>query len=191
MRSARRLWEELKLDWQVGLHRLPFFTQRAAVALLGILVATLALLGGLAVVLRTPQAGRPPALTGPGRDQASPATPTTLPGPGAVGPGRGAVPGAAAGPGATGGAAAGTPDAAAAARPGGPAAAPGGTGTGTGSGSGSGAGGGAGGTAPPATAGPGAPTTAAPGTTRQTLLPPVSLPGVTVTTTLPGLPGRP
>src|SRR6266540_1577285 len=49
-----RRWEQFKLDWEQGLHRLPFFTQRTAVALLGVLVATLALLGGLATIVRTP-----------------------------------------------------------------------------------------------------------------------------------------
>ena len=50
----RRHWEQFKLDWEAGLRRLPFFTQRTAVALLGVLVATLALLGGLASIVRSP-----------------------------------------------------------------------------------------------------------------------------------------
>ena len=174
MRAGRRLWEELKLDWQVGLHRLPFFTQRAAVALLGVLVATLALLGGLAVVVRPQLPQQPPALTGPGQDGDSAAAPTTLPGSGASGPGRAGQ--GAAGPGAAGGAAPGVAGVPTAAQPGGGATPPGGTGTGPG------------GAAAPTTTGPAAPVTTAPGSTQSTLLPPVtvSLPGVTVT--LPHLP---
>jgi hypothetical protein len=38
----RQLWRQFRLDWEQGLRRLPFFTQRAVVALLGVLVATLA-----------------------------------------------------------------------------------------------------------------------------------------------------
>jgi len=67
MRSARRLLDELRLDWEAGLHRLPFFTQRTAVVLLGILVATLALLGGLTAIVRTPPPERRPAPGGDGQ----------------------------------------------------------------------------------------------------------------------------
>jgi len=50
----RQLWRQFRLDWEQGLRRLPFFTQRAVVALLGVLVATLALLGGLVAIVRAP-----------------------------------------------------------------------------------------------------------------------------------------
>jgi hypothetical protein len=40
----------LKLEWQVGLRRLPFFTQRLAVALLGLLLVSLALVGALTIL---------------------------------------------------------------------------------------------------------------------------------------------
>jgi hypothetical protein len=46
VRVIARTWSRLRLDWEVGLHRLPFFTQKVAVMLLGALVASLALLGG-------------------------------------------------------------------------------------------------------------------------------------------------
>ncbi len=45
----------LRLEWEVGLQRLPFFTQRLAVALLGLLVlgllvVSLALVGGMVIL---------------------------------------------------------------------------------------------------------------------------------------------
>jgi hypothetical protein len=40
MRAVRRAWRSLRLSWRVGLRHLPFFTQRTAVLLLGVLVAT-------------------------------------------------------------------------------------------------------------------------------------------------------
>jgi hypothetical protein len=40
VRVIGRLWSRLRLDWEMGLHRLPFFTQKVAVMLLGALVAT-------------------------------------------------------------------------------------------------------------------------------------------------------
>jgi hypothetical protein len=107
----RRLWEQFKLDWEMGLHRLPFFTQRTAVALLGVLVATLALLGGLATIVRPPDrqsGGAPGELGGPTTTAAVPATGGGSPGagqPGAGGPaaaelgGAGAAPAAPAAPG--------------------------------------------------------------------------------------------
>ncbi len=73
----RRHWEQFKLDWEAGLRRLPFFTQRTAVALLGVLVATLALLGGLASIVRSPDRqiqGAPGEIGGPATTQAQPGT---------------------------------------------------------------------------------------------------------------------
>jgi hypothetical protein len=83
----RRHWEQFKLDWEAGLRRLPFFTQRTAVALLGVLVATLALLGGLASIVRSPDRqirGAPGEIGGPATTQAQPGTV-----PGGVPPGAG------------------------------------------------------------------------------------------------------
>jgi len=68
--------DRLRLEWEIGLQRLPFFTQRLAVALLGLLVVSLALVGGMAILqggqqgsdvqLRPqPEAGQPSASTGP------------------------------------------------------------------------------------------------------------------------------
>src|SRR6266545_331825 len=42
--------DRLRLEWEIGLQRLPFFTQRLAVALLGLLVVSLALVGGMAIL---------------------------------------------------------------------------------------------------------------------------------------------
>lgn len=68
--------DRLRLEWEIGLQRLPFFTQRLAVALLGLLVVSLALVGGMAILqggqqgsdvqLRPqPEAGQPSASTRP------------------------------------------------------------------------------------------------------------------------------
>ena len=68
--------DRLRLEWEVGLQRLPFFTQRLAVVLLGLLVVSLALIGGMAILwggqqgsdlqLRPPPgAGRPSGPSGP------------------------------------------------------------------------------------------------------------------------------
>jgi hypothetical protein len=46
VRAIRRVWRRLLLEWEAGLRGLPLFTQRPSVPLLGVLVATLALLGG-------------------------------------------------------------------------------------------------------------------------------------------------
>jgi hypothetical protein len=62
VRAIHRVWERLWLGWQDGLRVLPFFTQRTAVLLLGVLVATLALLGGVVALV-----GWPGAATGPTR----------------------------------------------------------------------------------------------------------------------------
>ena len=40
MRAVRGALRRLRVDWEAGLGRLPFFTQRTAVLLLGVLVAT-------------------------------------------------------------------------------------------------------------------------------------------------------
>ena len=47
----------LRVDGEAGLSRLPFFTQRTAVLLLGVLVATLAMLGGVVALVGWPGAG--------------------------------------------------------------------------------------------------------------------------------------
>ncbi|HEU4397603.1 MAG TPA: hypothetical protein VFU54_07190 [Actinomycetota bacterium] len=81
MRVIARTWSRLRLDWEMGLHRLPFFTQKVAVMLLGVLVATLALLGGVVSLVGPPGAdgpthlvpgstGRPPVTTRPAPGQA-------------------------------------------------------------------------------------------------------------------------
>jgi hypothetical protein len=109
-----------RLDWEAALRALPFFIQRLAVVLAGLVVAVLALLGGLAVLIRpvgappppapviqggqppatqqppgtgpshSPTPGQPPA-TAPGARSAPSAPPTTTPGGGA---GRSAPPAA-------------------------------------------------------------------------------------------------
>jgi hypothetical protein len=183
MRAIRRGWGKLRLDWRVGLLRLPFFTQKTAVLLVGVLVATLALLGGVVALIGSPwsagpthlvpggQAGEQPSprpatgdrASGPAGAAAGPAAPSAAP-----------VPAAAAGP-------------AADARVGGGREAagsqePGGTATGA-QGSGGAAGAGAGGppAAPPTTS-PSTPTTTAP----QDPLDPVDdLLGPVVSTLLP------
>lgn len=69
--------DRLKLEWEVGLQRLPFFTQRLAVGLLGLLVVSLALVGGMVILwggqqgsdvqLRPPpEAGQPNGPSRPG-----------------------------------------------------------------------------------------------------------------------------
>jgi hypothetical protein len=63
---ASGVWDMLKLEWQVGLRRLPFFTQRLAVALLGLLLVSLALVGALAVVWGGPQDSDLPLRPPPG-----------------------------------------------------------------------------------------------------------------------------
>jgi hypothetical protein len=82
VRVIGRLWSRLRLDWEMGLHRLPFFTQKAAVMLLGVLVATLALLGGLATLVDPPGADGPDHLV-PGGDPRPPTS--TRPAPGQAG----------------------------------------------------------------------------------------------------------
>jgi hypothetical protein len=69
------LRNRLKLEWEVGLQRLPFFTQRLAVGLLGLLVVSLALVGGMVILWGGQQGSdvqlRPPPeagqVSGPGQ----------------------------------------------------------------------------------------------------------------------------
>jgi hypothetical protein len=56
VRGIARTWSKLRLDWEIGLHRLPFFTQKVAVMLLAALVASLALLGGVVTLIGQPGA---------------------------------------------------------------------------------------------------------------------------------------
>lgn len=83
-RSNRSLWswDRLKLDWEIGLHRLPAFTQRTAVLLLGVVVAAFVLIGLLVSAQRTlpqpylhlsPSEGAPPNGAAPAGGQAGPA----------------------------------------------------------------------------------------------------------------------
>jgi hypothetical protein len=73
VRVIARTWSRLRLDWEIGLHRLPFFTQKVAVVLLGALVASLALLGGVTSLVGPPGADGPDRLV-PGDTGGSPAT---------------------------------------------------------------------------------------------------------------------
>jgi len=176
VRAIRRGWGKLRLDWRVGLLRLPFFTQRTAVLLVGVLVATLALLGGVVTLIGSPWSAGPTHLV-PGGQAGEQPSPRPATGDRASGPA-----GAAAGPGAP--SAAPVPAAAAGARVGGGREAagsqePGGTATGA-QGSGGAAGAGAGG--PPAAP----PTTSPPTTTPNGPLPPLDeLLGPVVSTLLP------
>jgi hypothetical protein len=79
VRKLRRVWGRLGSDWEVGLRRLPFFTQRTAVLLLAVLVATLALLGGVVALVGWPGAGGPTKLV-PGERAGR--APVSRPGPG-------------------------------------------------------------------------------------------------------------
>jgi hypothetical protein len=54
VRTISREWRRLRRRWQAGLRQLPFFTQRTAVLLVGVLVATLALLGGVVALVGWP-----------------------------------------------------------------------------------------------------------------------------------------
>ena len=165
MRAVRREWRSLRLGWRAGLRRLPFFTQRTAVLLVGVLAATLAMLGGVVALVGWPGSGGPTHLV-PG-EQAD-RVPESRPAPGSAAPGAG--PGAGDRSGAdAGGAAAASPSPAGAAGPGGRRPAtrsttPGGAATGA-QGSGGAAGAGAGGppAAPPTTSPPTTTTTVPPG----------------------------
>ena len=59
MRTIRRALDRLPLYWEAGLRRLPFFTQRTAVLLLGVLVAALAMVGGVVALVGWPGANGP------------------------------------------------------------------------------------------------------------------------------------
>ena len=59
MRTIRRALDRLPLYWEAGLRRLPFFTQRTAVLLLGVLVAALAMVGGVVTLVGWPGANGP------------------------------------------------------------------------------------------------------------------------------------
>jgi hypothetical protein len=81
---VRREWRSLRRGWRVGLVRLPLFTQRTAVLLLGVLVATLAMLGGVVALVGWPGAGGPTHLV-PGERAGR--APESRPGPGTAAPG--------------------------------------------------------------------------------------------------------
>jgi hypothetical protein len=59
VRTIRGALDRLLLHWEAELRRLPFFTQRTAVVLLGVLVATLAMLGGVVALVGWPGAAGP------------------------------------------------------------------------------------------------------------------------------------
>jgi predicted lipid-binding transport protein (Tim44 family) len=59
VRTIRRALDRLPLYWEAGLRRLPFFTQRTAVLLLGVLVAALAMVGGVVALVGWPGANGP------------------------------------------------------------------------------------------------------------------------------------
>ena len=86
MRAVRREWRSLRLGWRAGLRRLPFFTQRTAVLLVGVLAATLAMLGGVVALVGWPGSGGPTHLV-PG-EQAD-RVPESRPAPGSAAPGAG------------------------------------------------------------------------------------------------------
>jgi hypothetical protein len=89
VRAVRREWRSLRLSWRVGLRHLPFFTQRTAVLLVGVLVATLAMLGGVVALVGWPGAGGPTHLVpGERADRAPESRPAS--GPAAPGAARGA-----------------------------------------------------------------------------------------------------
>jgi hypothetical protein len=183
--GIRRVWGLLGPDWEAGLRRLPFFTQRTAVLLLGVLVATLALLGGVVALVGWPGANGPNRLV-PG-EQAGRA-PVSRPGPGAPAAPGARTPEAGDRSGAdAGGAAAASPAPADTARP--APARPGGAVPGTrGSGSAAGRAQGSGGAAGAGAGGPSAapPTALPPTTTRPGPLDPVDdLLGPVVSTLLP------
>ena len=153
MRAVRRIWRRLELGWRASLRRLPFFTQRTAVLLVGVLVVSLAMLGGVIALVGWPGANGPTHLV-PGEQAGR--RPESRPGPGPAAPGgpeAGDRSGADAG-----GAAAASPSPARGTQP------PGGSAAGArGSGGAAGAGGG-GAPAPP-------PTTPPPSTTTTTIPP--------------------
>jgi hypothetical protein len=62
VRAIRQMWGRLRLDWRDGLRVLPCFTQPTAVLLLGVLVASLAMIGGVVALVGWPGAGGPTRL---------------------------------------------------------------------------------------------------------------------------------
>jgi hypothetical protein len=155
VRTVRREWRSLRLGWRAGLRRLPFFTQRTAVLLVGVLAATLAMLGGVVALVGWPGSGGPTHLV-PG-EQAD-RVPESRPAPGSAAPGAGPGPGDRSGAAAGGAAASPSPAAPAGVagrRPAARSTTPGGAATGA-QGSGGAAGAGAGGppAAPPTTSPP-------------------------------------
>jgi hypothetical protein len=84
VRAIRRAWRGLELGWRAGLRRLPFFTQRTAVLLVGVLVAALAMLGGVVALVGWPGANGPAHLV-PGERAGQ--RPESRPGPGTAAPG--------------------------------------------------------------------------------------------------------
>ncbi|HJU00134.1 MAG TPA: hypothetical protein VJ966_02885, partial [Actinomycetes bacterium] len=84
MRAVRREWRRLALGWRASLRRLPFFTQRTAVLLVGVLVASLAMIGGVVGLVGWPGANGPTHLV-PGERAGR--LPESRPGPGPAAPG--------------------------------------------------------------------------------------------------------
>ena len=84
MRVIRRAWRRLELGCAAGLRRLPFFTQRTAVLLVGVLVAALAMLGGVVALVGWPGASGPAHLV-PGERAGQRLE--SRPGPGTAAPG--------------------------------------------------------------------------------------------------------
>src|SRR6266540_7074765 len=68
------VWSTLKLEWDAGLRRLPFFIQRLAVGLLGLLVVSLALVGATVVLWSGAQRSELPL--GPPPEHRNPTGPT-------------------------------------------------------------------------------------------------------------------
>ena len=90
MRTIRGALDRLSLQWEAELRRLPCFTQRTAVVLLGVLVATLAMLGGVVALVGWPGAGGPARLVPGERAGQAPASrpePGDRPAPGSSGAG--------------------------------------------------------------------------------------------------------
>jgi hypothetical protein len=84
VRAIRRAGRRLELGWRASLRRLPFFTQRTAVLLVGVLVAALAMLGGVVALVGWPGANGPTHLV-PGERAGQ--RPESRPGPGTAAPG--------------------------------------------------------------------------------------------------------
>jgi hypothetical protein len=84
VRAVRRIWRRLELGWRASLRRLPFFTQRTAVLLVGVLVMSLAMLGGVIALVGWPGANGPTHLV-PGEQAGR--RPESRPGHGPAAPG--------------------------------------------------------------------------------------------------------